>query len=258
MARAQELKKNLEILGLGRHEASVYLDLLGRGLTNVGPVVQATKLHRQQVYEALENLRDLGMVTEIERSGRKHFQAAKPRRLMHLVEQKVAIAEDVVPELEALSEVGLDRIEVRTLYGQQEYFDNCLTMVESAAEHETELRVMGGAPESLFYDTLGVKLFERYQRALKKHKVGIKMISPTWYSKEIKDGFARFPGHELRTIEQGLASPTFTRLTPEITSIEIFSPEVMVLSISNRAIARTYLEHWERLWAQAKPYKPSR
>lgn len=255
MSLRSELSPQLQKLGLNKNESAVYLDLLGRDLTNVGPIVQSTKLHRQQVYEALARLQEYGLVTEAVRDGRKHFQASKPQRFMHLAQEQMSVAEELIPKLAALEKTGLDRMEVRVVYGKQEYFEICAEMLENAAANNIDLKIMGGAPESIFYDTLGPVLFERYMKILNRRKVGIKMISPSTYSKSIRDGFVKFPRHELRISETGLSSPTFTRLTSEMTSIEIFSPEVVVLAIRSRAIARTYLEHFDRLWLDAVPHK---
>ena len=68
-----DLTTTLEQLDLSKHEAAVYIELLKLGLTNAGPVVAATKLHRQLVYEALERLTNQKLASFVIKNNRKYF-----------------------------------------------------------------------------------------------------------------------------------------------------------------------------------------
>ncbi len=57
-------------------------------------------------------------------------------------------------------------------------------------------------------------------------------------------------------MKEGLSSPTFTRITPEIVSIEIYgSKEPVIIQMRNEAIAQAYVEKFSLLWKEAKAKK---
>ena len=72
------------------------------------------------------------------------------------------------------------------------------------------------------------------------------------YSADFKKRFAADPLNELRLLPKGLSSPTYTRITREMVSIEIYRPQLVVIQIRNTAIAEGYLDSFKLLWDTAK------
>jgi len=250
------LLPTLEKLGLSANEAKVYLELLTLGLTNAGPIVANTKLHRQLVYESLKKLADKNLVSHVIKNNRKHFQAASPTTLLKILEEKKAQIREILPNLVKLQTEAVDKIEVRTLYGQKGFFDNLKDIVDSASKTDKIMRIIGGAKDIDFYRVLG-SLYKEYVKYLEKHQVAKYLISPADYSEEFGKKFAKEKGNILKTMTVGLSSPTYTRITPEMVSIEIYteSNDITIIQIKNKLIAKGYLEHFELLWQQAKLYE---
>jgi len=96
--------------------------------------------------------------------------------------------------------------------------------------------------------------YQRYKTEGQSRKVAKHLIAPEGASQLFKQRFAREPRNELRTIIGALTSPTYTRITPELTRIETYAPQVLIIRIWNRAVARGHLEHFELLWRQATKY----
>lgn len=253
---ATDIMAALQQLDLTKNEAAVYVALLKHGFTNVGPVVAATGLHRQLVYEALQKLTEQGLATSIIKNNRKHFQAAAPSTLLRLVKQKEHIAATLVPLLTSLQSAAGDSLEVRTLYGRQGFFDNLKELIESAAQTDHIMRIIGGAHDVQFYATLG-NLYPKYVQLLESLNVKKYLIAAESFSDEFKQKFANEEGSILKMLPSGLSSPTYTRITPEMVAIEIYSSEPVVIQIRNKAVARGYLDHFELLWKQAKLFSPS-
>ena len=78
------------------------------------------------------------------------------------------------------------------------------------------------------------------------------MIAPASYSSQFKKKFAAEPHTFLRTLSKGLSSPTYTRITEDMISIEMYEPEIIVIQIRNPAIASAYLDSFKLLWESAK------
>ena len=85
-------------------------------------------------------------------------------------------------------------------------------------------------------------------------KVKKYIIAPDSAYTEFKRKFATEPGTILKTLKVGLSSPTYTRITEELTTIEIHTDNVMIIQIFNKAVAKGYREHFDLLWAQARRY----
>lgn len=246
-----QYQKYLQKIGFGTHEASVYLALLEIGQTNVGPLVDKTKLHRQQVYTALASLEERGFASHVLKNNRKLFQAAHPNELNRIVEEQEKAVQALVPALEALQSDRLDSIEVKTLYGQRGFLDNLRDMVRSAAQSDGKIRIIGGAKDTDFYRILGDQ-YNEYVSYLQEHHVRKYLIAPAHFSEAFKQKFAKESGNVLKTLELGLTSPSYTRITRDMVSFEIYATEVTVVQIRNQAIARGYLDHFNLLWKEAK------
>lgn len=249
-----ELNESLQELGLGKHEVKVYLTLLELGRTNAGPVISATRLHRQLVYAALDKLINAGLVSAFSQKNRKVFQASDPVKVLNFQEKKLLIAKDLLPQLRKRMKQSEDRLEIKTLTGKEDFLRNLEELAKSAARHDGIMRIIGGASARQFYDVLG-KDYEKYLEILRRHRVRKYLISPEETSEEFKKKFAKEPGNVLKTMPMGLSAPTYTRMTPEMISIEIYASDIMLVQISNVAIAKGYLEHFSFLWKQAKQFK---
>ncbi|MFH1252927.1 MAG: helix-turn-helix domain-containing protein [Candidatus Uhrbacteria bacterium] len=252
-----ELQKALQEVGLSKNEATVYLSLLTAGQVTAGPIVRDTKLHRQIVYQALDRLKEMGLVTILVIRGRQHFQTASPRNLQTILDRKREIVKSLVPELLAQQTKSADAVEARVLHGTKAFFDNLQDIVDSATRTDHLMRIIGGAKDSDFYRVIGDQ-YNDYVNLLKRTRVKKHLIAPENFSKEFKEKFAKETGNLLRTLATGLTSPTYTRITPEMISIEIYAEEPTIIQIYNKATARGYLEHFNLLWAQSKPYHPSK
>ncbi|MDQ7814259.1 MAG: helix-turn-helix domain-containing protein [Patescibacteria group bacterium] len=247
----------LEESGFSHNESLVYIALLESGTTNAGSLIKKTGLHRQIVYQALGSLESKGYVIPSTKKGKKHFQAASPEGIIRAQEERTERVRSVLPELLALKARSLDAVEVRTLYGHEGFVSNLKDVIESAARTDRTMRIIGGAPDKYFYSMIG-GWYDDYVALLQKNHVVKKLISPESYSSEFKKNFALEKGNELRTMAFGLSSPTYTRITPELMTMEIYieGRDMTIIQIRNKAIAQGYLEHFNLLWGQAKEYIP--
>jgi sugar-specific transcriptional regulator TrmB len=251
--RESEILKSLEKLSLSRHEACVYLELLKLGATNAGPIVKNTKLHRQVVYGALGSLEDSHLVSVMVQNNRKVFQACPPDTLLRRQEERERLAQEIMPALNSLMPQNQDRLAVQVFYGKQEFLKNLFTVLAAAAQGDRIVRIIGGGSDSAFYGSLGAQ-YQDYLEEAKRLGVVKYLIAPATEAGHFKERFAKEPGNILKLQHQGLSSPTYTRITPELTTVEIYASEIMVIQIWNRAVARGYLEHFNLLWASARPY----
>lgn len=251
------LTAELEQLGLSKNEAKVYLALLHTGLTSAGAVIKKTKLHRVLVYAALDHLIDRHLVSFVYRHNRKHFQASDPSALLDQISTQAQLARTLIPGLKKLQKHSGENLEVKILYGHHGFTTNLEELVRRAAKEDHILRIVGGAQADYFYDAIA-EWYPRYLELLKKHRVSKWQISPNSNSTAFKEKFAREQRTILKTLRHGLGSPTLTRITRQLVSIEIYTKEIVIIQIYNDAVAQGYLDYFGLLWKQAKRYRPTR
>ena len=68
-----KLPQLLTSLGLSKNEAKVYLALLDLGSATAGKIAEKSKVHRTNVYDALERLIEKGVVTYIFKKDIKNY-----------------------------------------------------------------------------------------------------------------------------------------------------------------------------------------
>lgn len=89
----------LSELGLSKNEIEVYLTLLELGTSTAVHIAKAAKLHRPNVYDALDRLSKKSLVSHSIREGTKYYEVADPDQLMSLLKTKEIQVQSLIPEL---------------------------------------------------------------------------------------------------------------------------------------------------------------
>src|SRR3989338_8371900 len=92
-------EKILERVGLSKGEIEVYLVLLKLGSSLVSKVAQETGLHRTNIYDTLEKLREKGLVSYVIKENMKYYSSSNPDKLLDYVKEREAEIMSILPEL---------------------------------------------------------------------------------------------------------------------------------------------------------------
>jgi predicted DNA-binding transcriptional regulator len=93
------LQKQLQQLGFGKNEIKIYLALFELGKSRAGEIIDHTKLHRNIVYQDLEDLVKRDLVTKIEVKGVFEYSANSPESLVDEFNSKKQLSEQIAEEL---------------------------------------------------------------------------------------------------------------------------------------------------------------
>ncbi len=250
--KRMDIEKSLISLGLSKNAASVYIDLLGRGISQAGPIVKATKLHRMLVYNAIDELSAEGIVLVQRKKNIKMFTAVSPEIFLERSEKILAMTKSIIPMLDKLQTKANDLIDVRTLIGEEGFRKNLEDIIDSASKQsDRTIRIIGGAKDTDFYKAVG-NWYEEYLQLLADKSIKKLLLAPTSYSNMFKRKFAEEDRTLLRVLPDGLTSPIYTRITDEMVAIEIYEPTLTVIQIRNKAIARGYRDSFDLLWKSVK------
>lgn len=243
-----DISKTFRELGFSRNAALVYIALLKHKETQAGPIIQQTKLHRELVYKALEELHDGELVSITRKKNIKIFRALDPSILQQRADAIREQTKQAVSQLKALQAQDRHQVDVRTLIGKEGFLTNLQDVLRSATKQKDKtMRIIGGAKDTDFYRVVG-DWYSQYTQLLDENKIKKVLLAPTNYSAIFKKKFVEEPRTQLRTLPKGLSSPTYTRITDELVAIEIYEPEIIVIQIRNAAVAKAYRESFDLLW----------
>ena len=110
---------SLEQIGLTKNQSLVYISLLKLGSTTAQNIIKESGLHRSRVYDSLEKLEDLGLVSYVVKGFKKYFQAANPEKLLDYVEEKKEIVNRFLPELKKLEGMKKEVINASIYKGKE-------------------------------------------------------------------------------------------------------------------------------------------
>jgi|GEM_PF-5679010 len=256
MAHTKDLQKELENLGYASHHARVYVELLKNGKSFAGKIISATGLHRQLVYQAFEKLKASNLITEGQTRGKKIFIPLDPGKILNQAQEQAKRAATLVEDLRKLSVTRRDDIKIITLFGKEGLYKTLIDACEKAKQNDGVVRIVGGAYGSLFFDALG-DLWPKYSSEVKKFRVTKHLIAPFESEEIYRESFLAEKGNKLRLLDKGLNTPSWTRITPGLVSLEMYDGDVTVIQIHSESYSRLYMNHFNMLWRVAHEWKPS-
>ncbi len=107
----------LKNIGLSEKAARVYLSALMLGEATVLELSKHSEVKRTSIYYTLDELKNLGALTETKRQRKVYYLPAQPRELIKHIREKVYEAEDLVEELEHIKHSVFKKPRVYFLYG---------------------------------------------------------------------------------------------------------------------------------------------
>ena len=110
---------SLEEIGLTKNQSLVYISLLKLGSTTAQNIIKESGLHRSRVYDSLERLQELGLVSFVVKDFKKYFQAAKPEKLLDYLDEKKEIVNQILPELKKLEGLKKETINASVYKGKE-------------------------------------------------------------------------------------------------------------------------------------------
>jgi len=91
-----------EEIGLSPNEAKIYESLLSTSDTSVSQIAIKSKVHRRNVYDALNRLLQKGLVFQIFQKGENMYRAVNPNKLLEVINEKEKKINSILPSLNKL------------------------------------------------------------------------------------------------------------------------------------------------------------
>ncbi len=85
----------LEMTGLTRTEAKIYVFLIQHGANGPSVITRGVQLHRRTVYDVINRLSKKGVVSTIVKNNRMQYEAVAPKRIQEMLAEKASALQDV-------------------------------------------------------------------------------------------------------------------------------------------------------------------
>ena len=108
------IQEFLQEIGLSKNEAKIYQMLLEHGPSLVGEISLKTKVHRRNVYDSIEKLKEKGFASWTTKNNRKYFEAVNPKRVLDIFEEKKEKIRFIIPQLTKRQKVEVQNVRVYT------------------------------------------------------------------------------------------------------------------------------------------------
>ncbi len=238
-----------EELGFNEREAQVYETLLRLGECPVADILEATQLHPQLIYRALDSLVVRGLVIISFRRHRKYARAEDPRVLERIEAERLTKLRKALPDLMALQQGSKDAV-VRVEKGAEAVRSHRARLIDLAPE-KSNLDIIGGSGDS-FFKTMGERLREVERKRIKKGILRrILSFSSQRQLFEENDAFKKLT--EYRYLETEYPVPSSTLIYGDKVALYIWTSDPLVIDIESAEAADSYRSYFEALWQVAKP-----
>ncbi len=246
MEAIQSLKK----FGLSEKEGKVYLSCLELGETAASDVAIKSNLPRTLVYDILERLINLGLVSYNIKANKKHFIAAGPRELLRILKEKEESIKEILPNLEQMHKLkGVKRPKVEVYEGKE---GMKTVMSDILKSNIREFRAYGSSRSSL--EIIPAFMEEWHKKRIKK-----KVIMRILYNntKEAREKVRKKPESlkyaQYRFMPIKLESPTATVVYKNKVVLQSWTKEPFAVLIEDEQMAENQKRYFEELWKTAKP-----
>lgn len=232
-------------IGLTKNESKVYLALLKLGPTTAIEITKLSKVHRVNVYDALERLREKSLLSSIMQSNKRIFEAANPQLLSQILEQKQALLDDMLPQLTEEFKSKSEKQVVHHFFGPEGVIRAYYMMLD---QNETYYAISGSG--------LNRKYLRHRHHMWDKKRLEKKTRIKGIYYESARSMTDKVGGRTL--IERRFIPDTYKSIGmidicgSLVTNLLPIENNIMAIVIENRLLADTYRNIHKFMWGFAK------
>ena len=237
------IEEELIDFGLTLNEAKIYLVLLENGALNPYQIAEKTGLHRGYIYDALERMQEKGVVSTIHKLNKKYYQAAQPKALVAMLQEKASHFQKIVPQLNILQEKTTKDMHVEVYKGRL-IFRICMNDQISTMHTGRDLLMI--SIDEKAYEEIEPIYIQRYFQKEQEHGCKEKVI--------IKKGGYRLKAKHIEYRElppEYIGNGSQFMYADRVCFLLWGNPNHLII-IRNQEVADTYRKQFYVLWELAK------
>ncbi|MBT5022630.1 TrmB family transcriptional regulator [Candidatus Woesearchaeota archaeon] len=234
-------------LGFTQREIKVYLALIELGTTTVGPITAKSKLQSAKVYETLEKLKDKGLVSHIIVSKTKHFQAADPKEILNIIDERKKRFNELLLELELKQKYAQSK-QIAIVHEGYKSFKALFNKIISELGEKDSYWAFAFKNE---YQTTAASLFLRkFHSQLGEKKIDDRLLGHISVRKDIKKSFKGNKNIKIRFTKN--ETPLGVIIIKNKVINLVWSERPTAIEITSEQIYEQYKNFFLELWENAK------
>ncbi|MFH0769802.1 MAG: helix-turn-helix domain-containing protein [Candidatus Peregrinibacteria bacterium] len=238
----------LQSFGLSKAEAELYELLLPLGDVPMAAVTRVTGRHPQSIYRLVDQLVAKGLVISEVRQHRRHIRAEDPRVFEQKQAERLRRLRESLPALRALQERPQEAV-VRIERGPEAVRNLRRRAFSALGAGETYYIL--SASGSRFYEIMGDAM-EKTERLRIRRKVRKKMLAFESQRALLTQNEVFRTYVEMRYLPETFPVPSSTNIYGNVTAIQIWSEDPIVILMESREVAQSYKDYFETLWKMGR------
>jgi len=239
------MEEELREIGLSKNEVKIYIAVTEIGPSTIGEIAKKSKVHRTNVYDAIEGLINKGLISYIIRAKLKYFQVTNPDCLIDMIKEKEARINTIIPQLKIISNLSVSKNQAQILEGLK----SAKRVMDNFLEYDEPILVMG---VSANVEKLIKPFLENFHKRRVDKKIVMKHIYNTDAHERIKI-LKKIPYTEIRVLPNDYDSPVATNIVGDEVTLVQWEKNPVIIRIKNTKIAESYKKYFNFLWKDAKP-----
>lgn len=232
--------------GLTTNESKVYLTLLKLGSASAIEITKESKVHRVNVYDTLERLREKGLISTILKAKKRIYEAANPDQLLKIIKEKEELLNQIMPSLSQDFKLKKEKQQVQHFFGPEGVIQAYYMLLDQNDIYYA----MGGSGLNRKYLK---HRHELYMKEVIKRKVKAKALYYEFTRGRADVGHIN-PLFEIRYLPDEYKTSCMVDICGDlVVNLLPLEGNIMAIVIENKALADSYRQFFNFMWKFAKP-----
>ncbi len=242
-----ELTQQLTDLGLNEKQAAVYVAVLELGSGSALDISRSAQVKRSTVYVILDELRELGLVTELKTGTTTLFQAQEPERIGDRLQSQMSTFRSIKPLLDDLYLKEGSKPKVRFYSG----IAQIQRLYEMFLVEHSKIDFFGADLE--IFSQYMEPVFNKYTKEFQEgaHQVREVVTMNQFNLEYARKQYNRF--HKIRVIDKQFQFFGDNAIYGNTVLITSFSDDPFAVTIESKDVAQTFRSLFEVAWVSARP-----
>lgn len=239
------MEQTLMDVGLSKNETKGYIALIELGPSTVTKISQISRVHRTNLYEALERLKKKGIVSSFLKNNTLHYEATDPNILLTFLKDKEAKLNAILPQLELAKNLSRPQNDIEIREGL-----TALKATYSEVLKQKKPIYTFGSPKA------AAELAKPFLDQFHKKRIELKIQMYHIYNEDAVERISELknlPFTSVRVLPPEYNSHISTGICGDEVSIKNWDKkEGFAIVIRNPKVAKTYKNYFDLLWNIAK------
>jgi len=249
----EDVIKTFESIGIPSAQTKVYLELLKNSYSTATVLAKKTKMHRANVYDTLEKLKEKNLVYSTNKEGRGVFVALSADALLQTQKEKLENLKSAVTFIEKVHATTSKTPKVYVVEGV-----NALkNILFGLLEHETPIWIYGLAEKEEIMKFLNERIMNTFHLERIKKRILLKCLFYNYPLEKIKDF------NKIKLAEARILPKTHQARSYQISQIvcgnnlylTMWIQPIYTIVIENELIAKEYIDFYSFIWDHCEEIK---